>query len=174
MWFLFCPANALQFWPLPRGGAGRSSNGVLRGGAICFSVGLCSTLWNSVKVDRVQLCGTHDKRLFIVIIVIIVIIIVIMSLSSSSSPHTHYQMTHCPLTYHPNRPTIPTKTTHNPPYMTISPLYDVLHHTNHIFSEITWYPLSTYLLHCDDDDSLWSWWYTVMMMIHCDNDDELW
>ena len=31
----------------------------------------------------------------------------------------------------------------NPPYMTISPLYDVIHYTNHIFSESWWYPLFT-------------------------------
>ena len=34
------------------------------------------------------------------------------------------------------------KPTHNPPFMTISPLYDVLHYTNHIFSEIWWHLLS--------------------------------
>ena len=56
---------------------------------------------------------------------------------------THYPATHCPLTHHPHRPTIPTKPTHKPPYMAISPLYDVIHYTNHIFSESWWYPLFT-------------------------------
>ena len=44
------------------------------------------------------------------------------------------QYSHCPLTHHPHRTTIPTKKPHNPPSMTISPLFDVLHYTNHIFS----------------------------------------
>ena len=46
-----------------------------------------------------------------------------------------YPVNHCPLTNHPHRTTITTKSTHSPPYMTNSPLYDVLHYTNHIFSE---------------------------------------
>merc|ERR1712105_377545 len=53
---------------------------------------------------------------------------------------THYPVTHCPLTHHPHRPTKPT---HSPPYMTISPIYDVLHNTNHIFSESWGHPLSS-------------------------------
>merc|ERR1712105_118546 len=34
---------------------------------------------------------------------------------------TYYPVTHCPLTHHPHRPTIPTGPTHNPPHTTISP-----------------------------------------------------
>ena len=59
---------------------------------------------------------------------------------------THYPVTHCPLTHHPHRPTIPTKSTHSPPHMTIYQMYDVLDHTNHIFSESSWHPLSSNLM----------------------------
>ena len=36
-------------------------------------------------------------------------------------------LTHCPLTHHPHRPTIPTKTTHDTHIITISQLYDIVH-----------------------------------------------
>ena len=49
---------------------------------------------------------------------------------------TIHPLTHWPLTHHPQRPTRPTKPT-------ISPLYDVLHDTNQIFSETSWQPVST-------------------------------
>merc|ERR1712243_458113 len=48
---------------------------------------------------------------------------------------THYPMTHCPLPHHLHRPTLHKKSTHNSHNMTIFPFYDVLHYTNHIFSE---------------------------------------
>ena len=64
---------------------------------------------------------------------------------------THYPVTHCPLTHHPHRPTIPTKPTHNPPHMTISP-----HDTNQICScrllfsiPMTTYPLPSKSWHSE-------------------------
>ena len=57
---------------------------------------------------------------------------------------------HWPLTHHPHRPIRPTNPTQNPADLTISPLYDILQYSNHIFSEISWHPLSTALTHCVD------------------------
>ena len=51
---------------------------------------------------------------------------------------------HWPLTHRPHRPIKPTK---NPPDLTISPLYDILQYSSHIFSENSWHPLSTGPLH---------------------------
>ena len=48
-------------------------------------------------------------------------------------------------------------------YSPIYPLYDLVDHTNHIFSESSWHPLSTDPLptHQSPTQTHWSWWCTA-------------
>ena len=60
----------------------------------------------------------------------------------SESTWYHYPLTNLPLTHHPPWPTRPKKNTN----LDFSPLYDILHQTNHKFSESMWHLLSTVAL----------------------------